>query len=308
MGSPITSKKDTTDIENMRTKSGVLTILMVLVHTSTGCAPLPRSTSADCRCGLSQDSGHGHRVFGGVSVEKNEFPWLVALVRDREIKPDCGGTLLSSRTVLTAAHCNKNADFKDMFVHVGEHDTTKPDGEQIFEVADYIIHPKYNGYIDKDHRDCDFAILHLKGDVSFSQQVMPACLPDIYTNYDSRVATVAGWGMMRSGSQPDIPHKVDVKTINNTACSSLEMFYTPEDITENMICATLPGKDSCTGDSGGSLITKEDGAYYSVIGVVSWGPDYCASHDSPGVYARVSQQREWIEENTIGSTCSKPGN
>jgi len=290
----------------MSTKSGVLTILMVLLQTSKGCVIfLPRPTSPDCRCGVSQGSGHGHRIIGGGPAEKNEFPWLVALVRKRQTKPDCGGTLISSRTVLTAAHCNKYADFKDMLVHVGEHDVTRQDGEQIFEVSHYIIHPKYDA-IDKDHYDCDFAILHLKGEVSFSQHVMPGCLPNIYTNYDSRVATVAGWGRMRSGSQPDIPHKVEVNTINNAAC--LEIAYTPENITENMICASLPGKDSCEGDSGGPLITKEDGAYYSVIGVVSWGPKYCVRQDEPGVYARVTKQLEWIQKNTIGSPCPKPGN
>merc|ERR1719289_282389 len=111
---------------------------------------------------------------------------------------------------------------------------------------------------------------------------------------------------MRSGSLPDIPHKVEVKTINNTACSTLEMKYTKENITENMICAAQPDKDSCEGDSGGPLITKEDGAYYSVIGVVSWGPDNCATHDKPGVYARVSKQLEWIREHIQGNTCPKP--
>ena len=48
----------------------------------------------------------------------------------------------------------------------------------------------------------------------------------------------------------------------------------------------------------GPLVTKEDGDSYSLIGVVSWGKG-CADPLYPGVYARVTEDLDWIEENTI---------
>ena len=41
-------------------------------------------------------------------------------------------------------------------------------------------------------------------------------------------------------------------------------------IDDNMLCARYPGKDACTGDSGGPLTVQEDGRH-TLVGVVSWG-------------------------------------
>lgn len=66
-------------------------------------------------------------------------------------------------------------------------------------------------------------------------------------------------------------------------------------ITPRMICAGLRtgGKDSCQGDSGGPL-TMNSSENLQLIGVVSFGSG-CARPNSPGVYARVSAVRPWIQ-------------
>lgn len=69
-------------------------------------------------------------------------------------------------------------------------------------------------------------------------------------------------------------------------------------ITPRMICAGLKegGKDSCQGDSGGPLTIQNDDEP-ELIGVVSFGSG-CARPNYPGVYARVTSVREWIQEET----------
>lgn len=61
-----------------------------------------------------------------------------------------------------------------------------------------------------------------------------------------------------------------------------------------MICAGFEngGRDSCFGDSGGPLVING-----MLVGVVSWGIE-CASPFYPGVYARVSYARKWIQQVT----------
>jgi len=240
------------------------------------------------------------RIVGGQPASKNEYPWQVALVRTGRSSPFCGGTLISSNTVLTAAHCKTSTS--SFSVVVGEHDVTRSDGEQKISPSQWINHPNYNS----NGNDNDFAIVRLSRDVTFSNTVMPACLPDSTKNYDNVVATVTGWGTLSSGgSQPSVLYEVDVNTKSNAQCTSSSTAYSAPDITSNMICASNPGKDSCQGDSGGPLVTKENNRYYSLIGVVSWGYG-CAQSNAPGVYSRVTQQMGWITENTKGSTCPKP--
>ena len=59
------------------------------------------------------------------------------------------------------------------------------------------------------------------------------------------------------------------------------------------MCASGVGKDSCQGDSGGPLFDKENNI---VVGITSWGFGY-ADPDYPGVYARISNQWDWIFDN-----------
>lgn len=187
-------------------------------------------------------------------------------------------------------------------VVVGDHDVSTSDGEQSITPSQFINHPNYIA----NTLDNDFAIIKLESPVSFSDRVSPICLPSTSTNYDNKVATVTGWGTLSSGgSQPNILQKVDVNTITNAQCSASDTVYSASQITSNMICARDTGKDSCQGDSGGPLITNE-GNFYSIIGVVSWGFG-CALDNAPGVYSRVTSQLDsWINQQISGTTCAKP--
>merc|ERR1719347_2401704 len=261
---------------------------------------LPEPSPGDCRCGVPQVNRN--RIVGGQAAEKNEYPWLVVLVNRWSGRPYpfCGGTLLSSKTVLTAAHCQEKLEYQTR-VHIGEHDVKKHDGEQIRRVSSFISHPEYfkDRYTGVPYND--FAIITLDNHLTFNHAVMPACLPTPGRNYDSVVATAAGWGAFGFElSHPDVPYEVDVDTINNTACIT-DTVYRSEYITGDMMCAKRSGKDSCQDDSGGPLITKNPTSF-SVIGVVSWGFG-CAGEEHPGVYARVTSQLGWIQSMVEGNTC-----
>merc|ERR1719153_505379 len=120
-------------------------------------------------------------------------------------------------------------------------------------------------------------------------------------NYDFAIVTGLGHNVSEGFSQLEQLMEVDLNTITNTECKAA---YSSSKITDSMICAPNPGKDSCQNDSGGPLITDE-GGYYSQIGVVSWGKG-CADPGYPGVYARVTSAERFIQDNMSGSTCPPP--
>ena len=57
-----------------------------------------------CECGVPKNESN--RIVGGQDADKNEYPWQVALKRGNSRKPFCGGSILSTDTILTAAHCD----------------------------------------------------------------------------------------------------------------------------------------------------------------------------------------------------------
>merc|ERR1711934_878441 len=265
---------------------------------ATTAAPGPVVTAAPgtCQCGVKGGAANG-RIVGGQETEQHEYPWQVGLVSRNGRTPWCGGTLISSTHVLTAAHCTVDEKPKWIRVLLGEHNIADSDFNRV-DVAEIINHPDYNsGTIDND-----YAILRLKNPVNFTNEVSPACLPaDLSVTYAGVLATVTGWGTLSSGgNRPTAMHEVDVTVTTNAECSNAY-----DSITANMICAADSGKDSCQGDSGGPLITSEN-SRQALIGVVSWGRG-CAFDGFPGVYARVTEKMDWILANTAGtfsSTCA----
>ena len=87
--------------------------------------------------------------------------------------------------------------------------------------------------------------------------------------------------------------KVQVPFVPTEQCQS-NYASSGYEITDGMICAGEKGKDSCQGDSGGPMISEGPEGKV-LVGVVSWGIG-CAREGYPGVYARVSNFADWIEE------------
>ena len=107
-------------INTFNMNAGLLTVVWLGVTFTNACSTKcgwssiyscerpPRisvTTSKYYKCGVSTVDGIRTRIVGGEEAQSDEIPWQVALVWRGDIRPFCGGTLLSSRTVLTAAHC-----------------------------------------------------------------------------------------------------------------------------------------------------------------------------------------------------------
>jgi len=267
--------------------------------TTTESGPTP--SPGPCNCGLPN---RVNRIVGGEDTEANEYPWQVGMISSFGSTPFCGGSLISSNTVLTAAHCTAGRSAGDVRVLVGEHDTSIEDGEFKVNVKQIIEHLDY----DSSTTDNDYALLILEKSVEWTESVQPVCLPAKSSSaYENIEAIVSGWGTTSFGGQLSTTlQEVKVDTMTNGECTSDDTLYEPGVITSNMICAAEKegngGKDACQGDSGGPLIAKESSESYSLIGVVSWGYG-CAQADAPGVYSRVTQKLKWIQDNMQGTTC-----
>ena len=104
------------------------------------------------------------RILGGKHVQRNEFPWHVLLTWPGSIAP-CGGSILTTDKILTAAHCTVKAHAKSITVWTGLHDYTKKNEGMKHSVCNKTEHPEFG----KIKRDKDIAILHLCQPLKFSK-------------------------------------------------------------------------------------------------------------------------------------------
>uniref|UniRef100_A0A182Q6I6 Peptidase S1 domain-containing protein n=1 Tax=Anopheles farauti TaxID=69004 RepID=A0A182Q6I6_9DIPT len=241
-------------------------------------------------CGVS--NVEHNRIVGGVPAALNGWPWM-ALVGYEEAFGDvdfrCGGSLITDRHVLTAAHCILSSL---SVVRLGEHDlrnTTESPHVDV-PVYKYISHPDYDTY----DGHSDLAILFLTRTVQFTDKIKPICLPTSdpvrsadFTGYNP---FIAGWGRTKeTGFEAPVLQELQIPILENEECSQLykkiRKLFSKKQFNEAVLCAGFlaGGKDSCQGDSGGPLMLPyliKKQFYYFQIGVVSYGVG-CARAELP---------------------------
>uniref|UniRef100_A0A3B4FL69 Serine protease 56 n=1 Tax=Pundamilia nyererei TaxID=303518 RepID=A0A3B4FL69_9CICH len=242
------------------------------------------------------------RIVGGSPAPPGSWPWLVNLQLDGALM--CGGVLVDSSWVVTAAHCFASESYWTAVV--GEFDITKTDpDEQVLKVNRVIPHPKFNPKTFNN----DIALVELTSPVVLSQHVTPVCLPSGMEPPTGSPCLVAGWGSLyEDGPSADVVMEAKVPLLPQSTCKSA---LGKELVTNTMLCAGYlsGGIDSCQGDSGGPLIYQDRiSGRFQLHGITSWG-DGCGEKGKPGVYTRVSAFSDWIQaeiQKSFGSrepTC-----
>jgi trypsin len=249
----------------MRTTLSVACALAVLV--------LPASASA---------------VVGGTAVHSGGYPFVVAVGDTAGVY--CGGTLIAPNVVLTAAHCitGRPAALQRLRVLVGSShirtDLATADGVHVFGVSGVSVHPKFS----ETTMHYDAALLTLDHPVT---GVRTLALAESSPLAGSTVSA-AGWGTTQEDARtmPDRLRSVVLKVGTTTACNlgnaAAGGYFAP-----SMLCASNPGRDTCSGDSGGPLVGSSNG-HAVLVGITSFGHG-CAEAAHPGVYTRVSAINAW---------------
>jgi secreted trypsin-like serine protease len=257
------------------------------------------------------------RIVGGKPADqysdRSRFRYQVALVYTGYNSPKdgqfCGGSLIDSRWVLTAAHCTADTETtqlqpQDLQVFVGSYKLSQ--GGTLLPVARIFTHEQYNH--DVSHPMHDVALLELSSPVP---GITPIPLADdneeqVLQKYSNN-ATISGWGDTSEGtglgSDDLLWARVGLVAVG--VCNDRTHYNGL--VTDEMICAAKSHADSCQGDSGGPLVMSDSHGQWFQEGIVSWGIG-CAEPGKPGVYARVPRYVSWIKNHLVERTQAGTGN
>ncbi|XP_038141434.1 trypsin-3-like [Cyprinodon tularosa] len=223
------------------------------------------------------------KIVGGYTCTKNSVRYIASLNSGYHF---CGGSLISSYWVVSAAHCYKSR----INVRLGEHNIAISEGtEQFIDSSKVIRHPSYNS----NTLDNDIMLIKLSKPAAMNSYVSTVSLPSSCAAAGTS-CLISGWGnTLSSGTNyPDTLMCLNAPILSDTSCKNSY----PGEITSNMFCAGFleGGKDSCQGDSGGPVVCNGQ-----LQGIVSWGYG-CAQKNNPGVYTKVCRYNTWIQ-NTMSS-------
>ncbi|XP_032514810.2 brachyurin-like isoform X1 [Danaus plexippus] len=236
------------------------------------------------------------RIIGGRAVSAiSQYPYQAGIVTSLTTGKTslCGGSLISSTRVITAAHCWNDGQSQALQFTVVLGTLTVFSGGTRITTRDVTVHPQWNTKAITN----DIAIVKFPT-VALNNNIQVISLPsasDVSNNFAGMTATVTGYGKI-SDSQASFPpsttlHHVSLNIITNAVCQrSFDL-----KLDASHLCTSGTNRvGTCDGDSGGPLMVTSQNKKI-LVGIVSFGFGDSCSAGYPSVYTRVTSFLRWIQ-------------
>lgn len=257
--------------------------------------PLSHQGSTDDES-VEEEPKFQRQISVGNVASPDQFPWLVAVHMPHVF---CGGVLISSDAVLTAAHCVAGISEDDVLrgvVTIGTHDLRRNDCDECERrnVHSYVVHEKYN----KGGRD-DLAILFLSS--PSSRPTAKLSTKPIAVN---EIGVAVGWGLKSTSMQEalqdsSLPLYTSLRIGPKASCPY--SYFEPD----CSLCCLSYGDwggetaTACQGDSGGPLVRLENNELLGIASyVVDHGNQKCGTY-ARSVYMDIAYYYDWLRSHGI---------
>jgi secreted trypsin-like serine protease len=288
----------------MRTnRTGLPTLAILLLLCGHHVAGMTAST-------VSQARDLETRIVGGTVADAQRYPYYSQLILSFTKANGlsyCGGSLIASDIVLTAAHCLSVPKFGPLFsVEVWVNSTAMYDATRFGierSAVKFVVHPDFN-YLTGVN---DIAIIKLNKPVTRVPFVKINRNASIPVTTQLLTAIGSGYTSNDANGLPDYLMRVSMKPVSFPTCKKITSARNATLVDALMLCAG-GAKDTCLGDSGGPLFIRGRIARKDVqVGITSFGSDLgCGIAGVPSVYTRVSRYARWIDKQVCQLSSRKP--
>ncbi|KAF5299176.1 hypothetical protein FQA39_LY02349 [Lamprigera yunnana] len=232
------------------------------------------------------------RIIGGKPAEAGEFPFQVINRFETFLGTSfCGGSLIASRWILTAAHCVYGASSFEITLGTLSSTGNDPNAVQR-KTTTGIAHEEYNSYLLWN----DIALVAFEKDVEYTDLIEPIQLGS-HNIEENDYLHVSGWGKTsdESISVSPVLNWVSIAAISNEECASV---YGSTITDKTLCCVGFSEHSPCNGDSGGPLFQYHSDIKPFHVGVVSFGHIAGCEKGQPSGFSRTSSYISWIESHT----------
>lgn len=264
--------------------------------------------------GHQKDKIFSNSIINGRNADPSEIPWQVSL--QNSDGHFCGGSIISKKFILTAAHCVSKKSAKNIYVMSG--------GELQDELIKLpsvkkIITSNYKTWFqNKGIKRHDIALLELSNNIELSSKIAIIDLPEVSTNADienlllnaENNIIITGWGITENTTRPDHLQVVENvklyplpdsdfwdeenKKIITEGYYSLIDYWGTYSSGDYIVSKVENGKSLCRGDSGGPIAIKNKNI---LLGVASHLSHHSCYETDVLYYTSVISHRKWIDSH-----------
>ncbi|XP_026494447.2 trypsin 3A1-like [Vanessa tameamea] len=227
-----------------------------------------------------------------------DYPYTVSI--RLHSKHWCGGAIVGKQWILSAAQCFDYVTSEEVTVRMGS--VFRDFGGQILSVVDIQRHPNYK----LDHYYPDHNLALIKVNIPIVKNARMQAVSLAVANSDLPLlfgeVVVTGYGSVKTGQiREGINQELRRMLVKEFPRSQCRIVYGNDyHIQHDHMClqSLVKGIALCAGDTGDPAVhfsgINRGGTLFGIA--LFSGTEECAYKSKPGVYAKVSYSRQWIDK------------